>query len=375
MNLNLLKKVGKLKRIWLILLAPIMLICLEISKVNSNFAENVFAKGIFKVYSQIVSNITGVLPFSLAEFAIVIGFVFIPVFIALWIRHIVKHKDTRWYVLVKGIINLVCIASLVISMLILGCSINYYRYPVSYYCGLEVRDSSKEELYELCVALAEAANEARAQITSEDENGVYLLTMNVRELGKECKQAMNVLSEELPILKGIYPRPKSVFFSDFMSNLRLTGIYVPFTMEANVNTSASDYSIAATMCHELAHLHGFIKEDEANYISYIVCMASDDIEVRYSGLMEGLIHTGNALYGKDADLYYQARALYSDAVNRDLAANSAYWQQFEKKVISQVAEQANDTYLKANGQEDGVQSYGRMVDLLLADFRKNKEID
>ena len=117
--MNLLKKVGKLKRIWLILLAPIMLICLEVSKINSNFAENVFAKGIFKIYSQIVSNITGILPFSLAEFAIVFGVVFIPVFIALWIRHIVKHKDTRRYVLVKGIINLICIEVLLFRYLYL----------------------------------------------------------------------------------------------------------------------------------------------------------------------------------------------------------------------------------------------------------------
>jgi hypothetical protein len=29
----------------------------------------------------------------------------------------------------------------------------------------------------------------------------------------------------------------------------------------------------------------------------------------------------------------------------------------------------NDTYLKANAQSDGVASYGRMVDLQLAEYR------
>ena len=34
------------------------------------------------------------------------------------------------------------------------------------------------------------------------------------------------------------------------------------------------------------------------------------------------------------------------------------------------ADKINDTYLKANGQADGVQSYSRMVDLIVAYFEK-----
>ncbi len=144
-------------------------------------------------------------------------------------------------------------------------------------------------------------------------------------------------------------------------------------MEANVNIDIPDYSIGSTMCHELAHLKGFIREDEANYVAYLACQASTNLELRYSGLMEALILSGNALYAKDADLYYKARALYSDGVSRDLAANSLYWQEFKDKPVSNAAQKINDAYLKANNQEDGVQSYGRMVDLLLAQFRAEKK--
>ena len=35
----------------------------------------------------------------------------------------------------------------------------------------------------------------------------------------------------------------------------------------------------------------------------------------------------------------------------------------------------NDAYLKANGQENGLRSYGRMVDLLLAYYRDKPAID
>ena len=58
---------------------------------------------------------------------------------------------------------------------------------------------------------------------------------------------------------------------------------------------------------------------------------------------------------------------------QDLVDNSLYWKQFENTVISNTANKINDVYLKINNQEDGVQSYGRMVDLLLAEYRQRQE--
>lgn len=48
----------------------------------------------------------------------------------------------------------------------------------------------------------------------------------------------------------------------------------------------------------------------------------------------------------------------------DYQASNRYWEQFETRV-AEVSTSLNDSYLKANAQSDGVQSYGRMVDLLL----------
>ena len=45
-----------------------------------------------------------------------------------------------------------------------------------------------------------------------------------------------------------------------------------------------------------------------------------------------------------------------------------YWQQFESPV-SEASQQVNNTFLQANMQQDGVKSYGRMVDLLIGLWR------
>ncbi len=363
-----------LKRLWMLLLFPISLLLVQLAKVNMTFAESVYADGFYKIYSQIFSSVTGLVPFSVAEAGILSGFIVIPAALIIWVIRIMKARGERSFYVFRGIINLLCLGSLIYFMLMLGCGINYYREPFSYFADLTIQDSSVDELYGLCSELASRASEARAQLTSFDDEGVYQLPMSQNELEELCLKAYKTAGEEYPVFTGIYPASKAVHFSTFMSRTELTGIFVPFTMEANVNTEASDYSIASTICHEQAHLRGFIREDEANYISYLVCTASDSYDLQYSGLMEALILAGNKLYAGSTELYYEARALYSDGVINDLRANSAYWSQFRDTKISNTTDKLNDSYLKANNQSDGVQSYGRMVDLLLAEYRQKHQV-
>ena len=154
-----------------------------------------------------------------------------------------------------------------------------------------------------------------------------------------------------------------------MSYCQITGIFIPFTCEANVNVDIPYYNLPSTMCHELTHLRGYMREDEANFIAYLASLQSDSPDFQYSGVMLAYAYVENALYRADQQAWREASALLSDGVRRDLAANSAYWKQFEGPV-AEISSQVNDSYLKANKQEDGVKSYGRMVDLLLADYRQ-----
>jgi len=85
-----------------------------------------------------------------------------------------------------------------------------------------------------------------------------------------------------------------------------------------------------------------------------------------------LINTMNALYRYDIDAYKEVRSQYSEGVNRDMQDWREYWVKFEGPV-ERVSNSVNDSFLKAHRQQDGVHSYGRMVDLLLAEFRLRDE--
>ena len=361
------------KRTSLLLCGIVGVILLETAKRSSFFAEEIFAKRIFKALSVGISFFTGWLPFSLAEVSVILCPFAVMALIGLFLYRFIKEKQKRFFLCLNTLYGSACVAAFVFFVYAVGCGINYYRYPFSYYAGLTVEPSEAEVLYAVCAELTEEANALRRELTCEDENGVYQLSVTKRELGILAKEAYMALAEEYAVLGGIYPVPKQLLLSKLMSYTELTGIYTCWTMEANVNADIPDYSIGSTMAHELAHLRGFIREDEANYIAYLACMASDNAELRYSGVMDALIMSGNALYRKNPDLYFALRSTYEPGIERDLAANSAYWAKYHDTVVSNTVDKANDTYLKANNQTDGVESYGRMVDLLIAEYKKRME--
>jgi hypothetical protein len=93
-----------------------------------------------------------------------------------------------------------------------------------------------------------------------------------------------------------------------------------------------------------------------------------DVDFQYSGTLLALIHVMNALYHYDQDKYNQLRKKYSEGIQRDLTAMREFWKKYEGP-IEDISSAINDAYLKANIQKDGIYSYGRMVDLLIAEHR------
>ena len=94
-------------------------------------------------------------------------------------------------------------------------------------------------------------------------------------------------------------------------------------------------------------------------------LASGDPVYRYSGLLMGYVHLGNALYRADPDRWQVIRDTLPDTVVADLRQNSAYWAAFEGPV-NDAASKVYDSFLKGNGESRGVQSYGTVVDMLMA---------
>lgn len=338
----------------------------QIAKYNINFAE-FYSAEIYTIFAQSIGFVTGIVPFSLGEIILILFASTLIIYSLLTVIKVIRQKS---YKCIKSyIVNVALVFSFIYFLFVLFCGMNYYRYEFTTYSGLEIKESSKQELIELCDSLLDNANELRTKLDN-DENGISVLDDdNYYETSKRAQYSFNNISNKYEVLKGNYPRPKPVILSRQMSHMQITGIFFPFTFESNVNVDIPSYQIPATMCHELVHIRGFMREDEANFLSYLTCISSGYDDFAYSGIMLALTYSMNALYSEDYDAFVKLHEKYSEGVKRDMKYTGDYWEQFQTK-IAEISHNINDTYLRANNQVDGVKSYGRMVDLLLAENRQ-----
>lgn len=359
----------KYKRAFLITLIPISFLITQIIKHNNNLAE-FYSTEIYPLFAEGIGLITGFVPFSLGEIIFISGILFLTAYTIFATANSIRLRTFKY--IKSYLLNMAVFISCIYFLFVLLCGLNYYRYEFTYYSGLEIKESSSEELKELCEDLVNRANELKSRLNT-DENGIAVLyDSKIYDTAVKAQLSFDKLSTKYEILKGKYPRPKPVFFSAAMSQTQITGVFFPFTMESNVNVDIPKYEIPAVMCHELVHLRGFMREDEANFLSYMSCINSGYDDFAYSGVMLALAYSMNALYSEDYEAFVKLNSSFSEEVLKDLRYADNYWKQFETK-IAEISSNVNDTYLKANNQRDGVKSYGRMVDLLLAEQRhRNK---
>jgi len=328
-----------------------------------------YVSGPFQFFPNVVGRVTGLLPFSLYE--VILYLLAAALFWGLCSGIVCLVQRRRPANVQNPLCGAVCFAAVVFCVASFTCLANYGRSPLAAQIGLETQPSSAQELRELCEGLAADA-EAVMDEVSRDREGRF--TVEGTDVQEEARAAMYRLGEQYEVFEGYYPKPKPVLWSEGMSYINLTGMYSPFTIEANYNAAVTGYVIPYTVCHELAHLRGFIREDEAGFIAWLACYHSDSPQLQYSGAVSALRYALNALY---REIDYEEYAEFYNAlpieIRWDLWQNSQYWQRHQG-ITYEIGHKINDTYLKANAQEGGTKSYGRMIDLLLAYRRTGAEL-
>ena len=154
----------------------------------------------------------------------------------------------------------------------------------------------------------------------------------------------------------------------------MQGYFFPFTMEANINEIMKILHKPATMCHELAHLHGFLQEDEANLIGYLACINSEDVFFQYSGYLSVLNYLDNDYYravgGSRQDYLSHVQILPAVRMDNQFLSEEA-WEAVERKAViptetvDKISDEIVEVTLIMNGVKDGAMSYCRVVGLLL----------
>lgn len=357
-----------IKRYWkllIFLMLPSGILINLLSSRAHSAVERFYSRGLYRVIGSPLSLITGLVPISAAEIAVVFLVVFIIWRLIRACRRMLVEKKPG--IGLSFLINAAVVASAIYFGFVMLWGLNYNRMQFADIARMEVRPASVDELARVCEAVIKRANALRDGV-NENAEGVMHLPSGHEDALKRAYLGYDEAAKLYPELGGRFGRPKGVIMSRAMSYAGISGVYFPFTAEANVNIDIPHAMIPCTTSHEMAHQRGFAREDEANYIAYLTCSMHPDTAFQYSGALLALIYSMNSLYDWNREKYNELRALYSEGVRRDLAFNNQYWQSFEGPVQN-ISNEINNAYLKANLQADGVYSYGRMVDLLIAEYR------
>jgi hypothetical protein len=117
------------------------------------------------------------------------------------------------------------------------------------------------------------------------------------------------------------------------------------------------------LAHEKAHQFGVTSEAEANFVAFVICVNSEDQQVKYSGFLSALLYfLRDASQLKD---YHEIVERIDKRVVDDLRTRKKYYLGLQNERMSDIQTAANDTYLKANNIEKGVKNYDQVVALVM----------
>lgn len=327
---------------------------------------------IFPVLSGGYARLMSFFSFSVGEWMLI----FAVLFLFLWLLTAILYffRKERWLrCFFFWQCRFFCWAGLIIFWIMTcNCFLLYHgsEFEEAYMEPKRKDGYSNEELALVRDFIVENLNEL-SQIQQRDSQGRLLYEGDLHDTAIDT---MRQLGETYDRLAGYYPQPKGIYFSGLLSQSYMMGYYFPFSMEANYNRIMYISNKPAVICHELAHLKGFILEDEANLIGYLACISSEDLFFRYSGYLSVLSYVENEFVksvGNDLQEYRKHPSILKQVYEDNIFLTQEAWQEVEEKAVADtqtvknISNAATDVTLKLNGVTEGINSYEGVVKLLL----------
>ncbi len=318
-----------------------------------------FYTGFSRKTMGLLGTVWGWLPFPAWELLVIllIGAVIFGLVVA-----IRKKRVLGWFT------ALLEVTVLLIFLFVGLWGLNHFAPTIGEQTGLKVEEYTVDQLKAATAYYADMASVFSASVERDGDGNVVLPEFSA--LSEEAVTAYGRLAEYNDRYELTVPRAKPLLTSKAFAYMGTTGIFVCYTGEPCVSTETFSLSQPFTICHELGHSLAVAREDEANYLAFLACRASEDDLFRYSGYYCAFIYCYNALY---AETPSSAQALWkshcSEEMDWDSNVHVEHNEQYEGK-IQEAAQAVNGAYLETFDQP-GVKSYDLVVDYLIAEYLSN----
>jgi hypothetical protein len=233
------------------------------------------------------------------------------------------------------------------------------------------------EVLDLARRAAASASSLYSQLPSESQprsaGQTSRLPMSFEKLSVLVDDSYSRLSLPGDLPHASLAPAKRLRSSLVFSHLGISGIFIPFTGEPSVNGLQPDPALPMVVAHEKAHQRGITHEGEASFAGYMACsLTSSPVYMRYAAALYATrVLIGAASRYASPDDVSAAWDALSEGPRADAVAIYEFWERYEGSA-SRTASRINDSYLRAMRVPDGAQSYGTVVELLVALDRAGK---
>lgn len=214
----------------------------------------------------------------------------------------------------------------------------------------------------LALLYLEKCKQTRTSV-HEDHNGIFVVT-NLKAVQQEIllqqtKLPAYISNKRVTQIVAIKPS----LFRSVMNFTGILGYYNPFTSEAQYNSELPHTFIPFTTAHESSHQLGFAREQEANFIGYLIGVHSSNLDLKYSTEYFTLKSLLRFIVEEDPEFVKSVIKNYSSGMKRDRAYEKSFIFKHQGW-LDDFFGFTNNLFLKSNQQEGSV-TYSYFIDLLL----------
>ena len=339
----------------------------------------IYTTRIYPVIGTLLSPISGFFPFAVGD-----------IFIALSIAWVILYPIYEIGLRKKRVFGRVAEYLLwVYAWFYIAWGLNYSQPNIYYRIGMKPVEVSKAKFKKFAYQYADSLNAlSNASLSNASLSNASLSNArksispdSIVDDGLKNRVRDAVLKEynKIGYREGInrsfnqHPHAKTMVFTPISSMSGVTGSMGPFFCEFTLNGDILAHDYPATYAHEFAHFLGVANEGEANFYSYIVCTASADKQVRFSGYYHIFFHVLNNVYDilgeKEGERFL--KHIRPEIIQR--ARNDRYyWLSKRCKALDAAQDVIFELYLRGNHVAEGRKSYSGVIGLILAWEEKKK---
>ena len=332
----------------------------------------IYTTRIYPIIGSLLSPISGLFPFAVGDIFIALSIVwviFYPIYEIKWRKQLAKRffflaAKRGCYPKKKVVFGRVAEYLLwVYAWFYIAWGLNYSQPNIYCRTGMKPVEVSEAKFREFAYRYADSINSLSEEFNGMVDDGLKnrvrdAVLKGYNEIG--AKDGINAPFNQ-------HPHAKTMLFTPLSSMSGVTGSMGPFFCEFTLNGDIRPHDYPAIYAHEFAHLLGIANEGEANFYSYIVCTASSDKAVKFSGYYHIFFHVLRNVFDILGEKEGEKFLKYIRPEIIQLAKSDRnYWLSKRCKVLDAAQDFIFDLYLRGNHVAEGRKSYSGVVALILA---------